>query len=107
MKIKERLDGKSLTLFLDGDFDDTSCFAVEQKFDEAIVREVEDISFNMKHVQYISSFGIRVLILAHKKAVKLGKKVALSEMSNKVRGIIEMVGILSIFCGQGAMKDAS
>jgi anti-anti-sigma factor len=107
MKIKEKLNGKNLTLFLEGDFDDTGYSIVEQKFNEVINWEVDDIAFNMKRVKYISSFGIRVLILAHKRAIKLGKKVVLTEMSDKVRGIIEMVGILPMLNGQGVMRDAS
>jgi len=97
MNIQERSEGDALTLVLDGSFDEMTSPAVEKKIDEAIAGENGIITFDMRNVKYISSAGIRVLILAHKKAMKSGKKIRIGEMSDKVREVIKIVGILPLF----------
>lgn len=97
MKITENYNGKELTLLLDGNFDEMSSPEIEEKIDEALTKDITTITFDMSNVHYISSVGIKVLIVAHKKAVKLGKKIHIGKMSGKVRDIIEVVGILPLF----------
>ncbi|MEA3489164.1 MAG: STAS domain-containing protein [Candidatus Omnitrophota bacterium] len=101
MNISEYLEGTNLTLVLEGSFDEISSPDIEDKVEEVLSRDVESVTLNLSKVRYISSAGIRVLIVAHKKAVKLGKRVLIGEMSVKVREIIEMVGIMPLFAGPG------
>lgn len=100
MNIREHLSEGELTLSLSGTFDESTCSSVEKRVDELLERDVKTISFDMENVGYISSAGIRVLILAYKRATKWGKKVTLGKMSSKVRDIIESVGIMPLFTKQ-------
>ena len=75
MKITEHIDGENLTLILEGDLDESSSHKAEEKIKQALAQDEKNICLDMKEVHYMSSIGIRVLILAHKKAVKLGKKI--------------------------------
>lgn len=97
MNIKQRFEGDKLVLFLDGNFDESTSASVESVFQDALTKDCRHIFFDMGKVKYISSAGIRVLIVAYKKAVKTGKKVGLVNMSEKVLEIIETVGILPMF----------
>jgi anti-anti-sigma factor len=106
MKIKEQVEGENLTLIMQGDFDETGALKAEVAFDEAISKDVKNILLDMSHVRYISSLGIRVLILAHKKAIKRGKRVLLFKMSDKVREIIHTVGILRLLSPEGVDVNA-
>lgn len=97
MKINEIVDGDSITLALDGNFDEQSSPKVESRLESAFLSDVKNIRFDMEHVNYISSAGIRVLILSHKKGIKFGKNVGLLAMSDKVKEVLDVVGILPIF----------
>ncbi|MFC1548646.1 STAS domain-containing protein [Candidatus Omnitrophota bacterium] len=101
MTIIEQLEEGILTLFLNGNFDETSSPAVEEKVELALVEDIDGICFDMKGVEYISSAGIRVLIVSHKKAIKTGKKILVGEMSEKVKDILDVVGILPLFGAEG------
>jgi anti-sigma B factor antagonist/stage II sporulation protein AA (anti-sigma F factor antagonist) len=102
MKITEHADGEDLALILEGDLDESSSHKAEEKIKEALAQDAKNICLDMKGVHYVSSVGIRVLILAHKKAVKLGKKIILTKMSPKVKEILETVGILPLFAASGS-----
>lgn len=97
MKIAENLEEKGLTLHLSGALDETSSPSLEQKLEEVLSQDVDDIRFDLKSVQYISSAGIRVLIVAYKRAVKSGKRVSIESISSEAEKVLEMVGILQLF----------
>lgn len=101
MKIKEHLEEGILTLSLNGNFDETSSPEVEEMVELALVEDINGICFDMKGVEYISSAGIRVLIISHKKAIKIGKKILVGEMSEKVKDVLDVVGILPLFGTEG------
>ncbi len=97
MKIREKVEGENLTLLLEGDLDETSSPIVEEEVERALSENVKKIYFDLKGINYISSIGVRVLILAYKKSVKSGKAVVIERMSQKARDVLETVGILSLF----------
>lgn len=101
MKIIETIDGDVLTLSFEGNLDETTSSAAEERIEEALNKAPGNIYFDMSRVQYISSIGIRVLMLAYKKSVKLDKKITLTETSEKVQNVLETVGILPIFTATG------
>jgi anti-anti-sigma factor len=101
MKITEHVKGDDLVLSLEGDFDESTSPAVEKRVDEALATDAANVCFDLSKVDYISSAGIRVLIVAHKKALKNGKSVKMGQMSERVREIIEVVGILPLFSVTG------
>ncbi|MBD3427313.1 MAG: anti-sigma factor antagonist [Candidatus Omnitrophica bacterium] len=101
MKIIENICGNDLVLSLEGDFDEVTSPQVEDRVEQALSADVPNICFDMSKVDYISSAGIRVLIIAHKKALKRGKNVKMGKMSKRVSDIIEVVGILPLFSVKG------
>lgn len=101
MKIFEKLTGSELTLILNGTFDESSCPSIDSKISEVMGWEIKKILLNMAGVDYISSLGIRTLIIAHKNSIKSGKELLLAEMSEKVREILSEMGMLSLFAVSG------
>jgi len=102
MKIKEEVEGAALTVFMDGKFDETCSLEAGRKLGECLSRDVKNIRIDLGKVSYISSAGICELISVYKKAVKMDKRVTISEMSGKVREILDVVGILPLFKSQSA-----
>ena len=97
MKIREQIDGDELTVFLEGSLDESTSFLVESELDKIMAKDMKDVILDMEGVKYISSIGIRVLMLAYKGSIKSGKKISISNISEKSREILKTVGILSLF----------
>ena len=73
-------DGNIATVYLDGEID----MDVTEKAKELIMPLIEakkEVHLNLKDVQYMDSSGISVLIESHQKAIELGTKVILKEIS--------------------------
>lgn len=101
MRIKDQIEGDELTLFLEGTFDETGSPELESRIGDILSQEPKKICVDMTGVTYISSAGIRVLIVMHKRAIKKEKRVILRNMSSKISEIIETVGILPLFTEEG------
>jgi len=95
MTYKVTEEGNISTVFLQGEID----MDVTDKAKEVIMPLVEakkEVHLNLKDVQYIDSSGISVLIESHQKAVELGTKVILKEISKSVLKVIMMAKLEQI-----------
>lgn len=103
MKIDKKYGegNKNVILFLSGTLDETTAFMAEKELNDTVSGEAENITLDLSNVIYISSIGIRSLIVAHKKAIKYGKKLVIDNLSPKAREILSTVGILQLFSVKG------
>ena len=88
-------DGNIATVYLDGEID----MDVTEKAKELIMPLIEakkEVHLNLKDVQYMDSSGISVLIESHQKAMELGTKVILKEISKSVLKVIMMAKLEQI-----------
>jgi len=88
-------DGNIATVYLDGEID----MDVTDKAKELIMPLIEakkEVHLNLKDVQYMDSSGISVLIESHQKAMELGTKVILKEISKSVLKVIMMAKLEQI-----------
>ena len=77
------------TVFLNGEID----MDVTDKAKDVILPLIEagkEVHLNLKDVEYMDSSGISVLIESHQKALELGTKVTLKEISKSVLKVIMM-----------------
>ena len=83
------------TVFLDGEID----MDIAEKAKEVIMPLVEagkEVHINLKEVQYMDSSGISILIESHQKAIEMGSKVILKEISKSVLKVIMMAKLEQI-----------
>ena len=83
------------TVHLDGEID----MDVTEKAKEVIFPVIDsgkEVHLNLSQVQYMDSSGISVLIESHQKAMELGTKVTLKEISKSVLKIIMMAKLEQI-----------
>ena len=83
------------TVYLDSEID----MDVTEKAKEVIMPLIEakkEVHLNLKDVQYMDSSGISVLIESHQKAIELGTKVTLKEISKSVLKVIMMAKLEQI-----------
>ena len=91
MVITENKVGDLLTLALEGRLDTTTAPSLQEalipSFDKA-----KDISLDFSGIDYVSSAGLRVLLLGQKKALSTGGKMSLKGVSEDVMEVLEMTG---------------
>ncbi len=97
MEIKvDKIDGH-VVVSLSGRIDSAAAVEFEEKLIEVIDTGTNVMIVDFLHVQFISSAGLRVLLLAAKKVKPYGGKLILCEMSKDVREVFDISGFSSIF----------
>ena len=95
MTYKVTEEGNISTVHLDGEI----YMDVTEKAKEVIMPLIEakkEVNLNLKEVQYMDSSGISVLIESHQKAMELGTKLTLKEISKSVLKVIMMAKLEQI-----------
>ena len=94
MNISKKLNGSELLFELEGSIDSTSAPELDKVINESI-KDIESLILDFKNVDYISSAGLRVLLVAYKAMAKQGKMVVRHPNSN-VMDIFSMTGFDNI-----------
>ena len=105
MEITERRTGDVVTLSLSGKLDTTTAKAFETKILSQIESGDRRFIVDLAQLDYISSAGLRVLVLAGKRLGGNGK-IVLCSLKNPVREVFDIVGFSSIFPVYASHDDA-
>ncbi len=100
------------TLIAPQRLDSSHADLLERQLDEAIHAGHYDVVLSFRETIFLSSAGIRVLLLGSRKLGKLGGSLCLQEVGDSVRKVLEMSGLAALFSaphGQSgpASADAS
>ena len=107
MNIKETKKDKTTVLVVEGRIDSSTSAALEKKLITLIETDgVKDIIIDFLAMDYISSAGLRVLLMAAKKAGKLGGKVVLAGLSANVKEVFDISGFSNIFSIFASQEEA-
>lgn len=96
MNIHESKSGSVIILKLDGRLDASNAGELEKKFMELLDRGEKKFVFDLEKLDYISSAGLRVLLMAAKKTKGMEGKVALSSLKEHVREVFDIAGFTAI-----------
>ena len=91
MVITEKKEGDLLTLVLEGRLDTTTAGSLQEALIPAF-DTAKDISLDFSAIDYVSSAGLRVLLMGQKKALATGGKLSLKGVSEDVMEVLEMTG---------------
>ena len=95
MTYKISRDGDISTIYQTGEID----MDVTENAKEIImpvIEEKKEVHLNLKDVEYMDSSGISVFIESHQKAMELGTRVVLKEISKSVLKVIMMAKLEQI-----------
>lgn len=106
MNIRMESNGEALLVALDGRLDGTTMQLVEAAFLKQAADGATRFVFDMSDLEYISSAGLRVMLLAAKKTRASGGKLALFGLSDSVRDVFEISGFHTIFALLGTKEEA-
>lgn len=82
---------------IEGRVDTTNYSVLEKEVQQVLDQGVHNIILNCKDLNYISSSGLRVFMIAQKQILKLNGKLYLCELQSEIYKIFEISGFLSIF----------
>lgn len=94
MNIKKMIDGEMLTLYVAGRIDTTNA----KEFEDVINSELKDITgliMDFAELEYISSAGLRVLLIAIKQMKKRGS-MKIVHSNEMVKEIFEVTGFADL-----------
>ena len=97
MEITERKKGTVVLLTLTGRLDASTSPKLEERMLALIDGGEKQILFNLEHLDYISSAGLRVLLMAAKKLKGVNGKIVLSSLKDQIREVFEIAGFSAIF----------
>ena len=95
MNIIKTKDGDTLILALEGRLDTTTA----PQLQEALIPEFEqekNIRLDFRNLAYVSSAGLRILLLGEKTAKGKGGKMSLVNVSAEILEIFEMTGFSDV-----------
>lgn len=105
MEIKiETLNGINIVAFK-GNLDGNSA---QQAQDEVVPLLINNalVIFNLAECPYVSSAGLRVLLVIAKKLANIGGKGALANVPEEVKDVMEMTGFDNIFKTFNSIEEA-
>ena len=92
LTIKKTIDQQELTFALNGRLDMLTAPDLEKELQE-MPKEITSLVFDCKDLEYISSAGIRMFLIAIK---RLGSSVKAVHVNESVMEILEAVGLVSV-----------
>jgi len=107
VKIQESKNGSVIILELSGRLDASTSSILEKKVMEFLDSGEKYFILDFKNLDYISSAGLRVLLMAAKKSNGAGGKVALSCLKEHVKEVFDIAGFTAIFPICSTQEDAA
>jgi anti-sigma B factor antagonist len=98
--ISIRKDGGILIVSVDGRIDTLSASEFQSRMEELMNRDEKSVVLDLEKLQYVSSAGLRAILVAAKKAGSLGKGLSccsLQEMVGKVFDVSGFTGMIPVF----------
>ncbi len=107
MNIKETKKEKATVLSIEGRIDSGTSAELEKKLIALIdTCQVKDIVMDFSAMDYISSAGLRVLLMAAKKTGRMNGKVVLAGLCANVKEVFDISGFSNIFSIYGSQEEA-
>ena len=88
MNIEKTVNGKTITMRLEGWLDSKSAEELQMQL-EAMETDTESLVLDLEKLEYISSAGLRQFVAAHK---RLNGALTLTHVQQEVMDVLQMAG---------------
>ncbi len=106
MRIGEEKDGRALVIAPEGRVDSVSSGELERLVVSRIDAGEKRLVLDLSAVEYISSAGLRVLLMAAKRLKEPPGGLVLCGMGPSVRTVLELAGFLPLFTVEARREQA-
>jgi anti-anti-sigma factor len=103
--LREDTAGKITILEVKGRIDSTTAPVLGERLTGALATSERRLLLDLRQLEYISSAGFRVLLLAAKRAEEAGSRFVLCNVSGKVRQLFDLGGFLDLFLISASRED--
>ena len=106
MDLREDVVGEITVLEVKGRIDSTTAPTLGDRLLAACPAQGKGLVIDLRQLEYISSAGFRVFLLAAKRAEESASQLVLCGLSTKVQQLFDLGGFLDIFRIAGSREDA-
>ena len=101
MEVNESSDGTVTIVSVKGRLDSVTAPTLGERLSGVLAAPSRRLLIELSQLEYISSSGFRVLLLAAKRAAETDGQIVLAGVSGKVRPLFDLGGFLDLFriCG--------
>jgi anti-sigma B factor antagonist len=96
MEIRSQIADDATVVVLEGELDGKTAPAAQQQI-VALIPDGGRIVLDMHQVGYMSSAGLRMMLLLYRQALAKGTKIALAGLSEDIRDTMSATGFLDFF----------
>lgn len=97
MDVSETEEGEITVVTVSGRLDSTTAPGFAERLSRALHEPRRRLLIDFSQLEYISSAGFRVLLVAAKQASETNGAIALSGVAGKVRQLFDLGGFLDLF----------
>tara|TARA_R110002050_G_C8958125_1_gene514011 strand:+ start:3753 stop:4085 length:333 start_codon:yes stop_codon:yes gene_type:complete len=97
MKIKKEKNADFIVLKINGRVDTIHSTVLEKEVNQLFESGEKNLIFECGGISYISSSGLRVFLVAQKKAISVGGKLFLCNMQPAIQDIFRISGFSNLF----------
>ena len=95
MKVTKQVSSGTLTVLIDGRIDTITAPILERELNYSVTNDITCLIFDFEKVEYMSSAGIRVIMVADKVMSKQGE-MKLIHVSEEVFDIFDITGLADL-----------
>lgn len=106
MEIKQIKKNKTVILNVEGRIDSSTSGVLEKKILTILEEGEKNLIMDFTCMDYISSAGLRVLLMAAKRASKIGGEVVLCGLDINVKEVFDISGFTGIFSIFSSQEEA-
>lgn len=106
MEVIEQTQGSVLVVALKGRLDAASSGAVQDRIVAVIDGGARQLVLDLAGLDYVSSAGLRVLLVAAKKMKPAGGKLCLSGLQPSIKEIFDIAGFTGMFILAPGLSEA-
>jgi anti-anti-sigma factor len=96
MRLDKRMDGDVMVITMDGALDSGTSSGVHADL-EQLMPDRGRVLLDLSQTGYMSSAGLRVLLLIHRRMQATGVRIALAGLQAEVREVMSATGFISFF----------
>jgi len=106
MEVKTEKSGSATIVHVHGRLDSVTAKAFEEQMTQLIDGGENRLVLDLSQMDYVSSAGLRALLMANRKIVSAGGKIALCEATPSVKEVLEISGFVSLFTICASREEA-
>jgi anti-sigma B factor antagonist len=105
MQVEITKQGETVIAVLDGEIDGKTAPEVQNQL-APVIADYRKIVLDMTRVTFLSSAGLRILLLLYRQASAKNGKVALAGLSEQIQDVMSITGFLNYFHVTKSVQEA-